>query len=114
MIVADVRMTNSVVNVVTAVATLVTAITALCALLAVLFTLVTIAGTLLLGTLLGALMKIDRKTTHLISSGTAICGGSAIAAVAPVIKADDKQISVDEQARIDQITELIPVQANAP
>ena len=27
---------------------------------------------------------------------------------------DDKQISVDEQARIDQITELIPVQANAP
>jgi uncharacterized integral membrane protein (TIGR00698 family) len=60
----------------------------------VLFTLVTITGTLALGTLLGALMKIDRKTTHLISSGTAICGGSAIAAVAPVIKADDRQISV--------------------
>jgi uncharacterized integral membrane protein (TIGR00698 family) len=60
----------------------------------VLFTMVTITGTLVLGTLLGALMKIDRKTTHLISSGTAICGGSAIAAVAPVIKADDRQISV--------------------
>jgi uncharacterized integral membrane protein (TIGR00698 family) len=60
----------------------------------VLFTIVTIIGTLILGALLGMLLKIDRKTTHLISSGTAICGGSAIAAVAPVIKADEKQISV--------------------
>jgi uncharacterized integral membrane protein (TIGR00698 family) len=60
----------------------------------VLFTIVTIVGTLILGALLGMVLKIDRKTTHLISSGTAICGGSAIAAVAPVIKADEKQISV--------------------
>ncbi len=60
----------------------------------VLFTVVTIAGTLILGALLGAVLKLDRKTTHLISSGTAICGGSAIAAVAPVIRADEKQISV--------------------
>lgn len=60
----------------------------------VLFTIVTIIGTLVLGAVLGMLLKIDRKTTHLISSGTAICGGSAIAAVAPVIKADEKQISV--------------------
>jgi len=60
----------------------------------VLFTIVTIAGTLLLGALLGWLLKIDKKTSHLISSGTAICGGSAIAAVAPVIRADEKQISV--------------------
>lgn len=60
----------------------------------VLFTICTIAGTLILGALLGILFKIDRKTSHLISSGTAICGGSAIAAVAPVMKADEKQISV--------------------
>ncbi len=60
----------------------------------VLFTIATIVGTLALGTLLGLLLKIDRKTTHLISSGTAICGGSAIAAVAPVLRADEKQISV--------------------
>ncbi len=60
----------------------------------VLFTLATIVGTLTLGALLGILLKIDRKTTHLISSGTAICGGSAIAAVAPVLRADEKQISV--------------------
>ena len=38
--------------------------------------------------------QIDRKTAYLISSGTAICGGSAIAAVAPVVKADDNQMSV--------------------
>ena len=60
----------------------------------VLFTIATIAGTLVLGTLLGVVLRIDRKTAHLISSGTAICGGSAIAAVAPVLKADEKQISV--------------------
>ncbi|MEO5967832.1 MAG: putative sulfate exporter family transporter, partial [Ferruginibacter sp.] len=39
-------------------------------------------------------LKLDRKTTHLISSGTAICGGSAIAAVAPVIGATEKDMSI--------------------
>ena len=60
----------------------------------VLFTMCTIAGTLILGAILGVVLKLDRKTTHLISSGTAICGGSAIAAIAPVVRADEKQISV--------------------
>lgn len=59
-----------------------------------LFTVCSIFGTLLLGWLLGKFLKIDRKTSQLISSGTAICGGSAIAAIAPVIHADEKQISV--------------------
>lgn len=58
------------------------------------FTISVIAGTLVLGYLLGRLLKTDTKTTHLISSGTAICGGSAIAAVAPVIQANEKQISL--------------------
>lgn len=60
----------------------------------VLFTIVSIFGTLILGTILGRLMKIDLKTSHLISAGTAICGGSAIAAISPVIQAEEKQISV--------------------
>jgi uncharacterized integral membrane protein (TIGR00698 family) len=59
-----------------------------------LFTVCSISGTLVLGAALGVLMKIDKKTAHLISSGTAICGGSAIAAIAPVIRAEEKQISV--------------------
>lgn len=59
-----------------------------------LFTMVSIAGTLLAGWGLGRLLKTDRKTSSLISSGTAICGGSAIAAVAPIIGADEKQTSV--------------------
>lgn len=50
--------------------------------------------TLALGFLLGKVLKIDKKISYLVSSGTAICGGSAIAAVSPVIKADEKQISV--------------------
>lgn len=60
----------------------------------ILFTIVTIVGTLILGTLLGRAMKIGRNATHLIASGTAICGGSAIAAVGPVIGASDEEMSV--------------------
>lgn len=58
------------------------------------FTIASIFGTLLLGYILGKAFRIDRKTSHLIASGTAICGGSAIAAIAPVINANEKQISV--------------------
>lgn len=60
----------------------------------VLFTIASILGTLILGYGLGKIFKIDRKTSLLISSGTAICGGSAIAALSPVIQADEKQLSV--------------------
>jgi uncharacterized integral membrane protein (TIGR00698 family) len=59
-----------------------------------LFTIISIVSTLILGTLLGKWFKVESKTTHLISCGTAICGGSAIAAIAPVIKSDEKQTSV--------------------
>jgi uncharacterized integral membrane protein (TIGR00698 family) len=58
------------------------------------FTVVTILGTLILGFLLGRAMNISRTTSHLISSGTAICGGSAIAAVGPVVNATDEEMSV--------------------
>lgn len=60
----------------------------------ILFTIATITGTLLGGYLLGRAMRISSGTAHLISSGTAICGGSAIAAVAPVIGASDEEMSV--------------------
>jgi uncharacterized integral membrane protein (TIGR00698 family) len=59
-----------------------------------LFTIASIASTLVLGTFLGKWFKIEKKTSHLISCGTAICGGSAIAAIAPVIQSDEKQTSV--------------------
>ncbi len=54
----------------------------------------TIIATLILAFGLGKLLKIERKTAHLIGCGTAICGGSAIAAVAPVLNANDQEISV--------------------
>ncbi len=60
----------------------------------ILFTIATIFGTLAVGFLIGRLLKVKDKTSNLISSGTAICGGSAIAAVAPVIDADSEEISV--------------------
>ncbi|MDT3401136.1 MULTISPECIES: YeiH family protein [Mucilaginibacter] len=60
----------------------------------VLFTIASISSTLLFGFLIGKWLKIEKKTSYLISNGTAICGGSAIAAISPVIKAEEKQISV--------------------
>lgn len=58
------------------------------------FTVVSIIATLVFGYLLGRLLKIENKTAYLVSTGTAICGGSAIAAVSPIIKAEQKEISV--------------------
>jgi uncharacterized integral membrane protein (TIGR00698 family) len=60
----------------------------------VVMTIATIFGTLILGYFVGKLLKINGKTSALISSGTAICGGSAIAAVAPAIRADADETSV--------------------
>lgn len=54
----------------------------------------TIGLTLGLGLLLVRLLKLDLKLGYLIASGTAICGGSAIAAIAPVIKAKSGVISM--------------------
>jgi uncharacterized integral membrane protein (TIGR00698 family) len=60
----------------------------------VLFTIATIFGTLILGFLIGKFLNVNRNISALVSSGTAICGGSAIAAVAPAIDADADEISV--------------------
>ena len=60
-----------------------------------LFTIASVFGTLALGWLFGRkLLKVDSQTSYLLSSGTAICGGSAIAAVGPVIKAKPESMSV--------------------
>ena len=59
-----------------------------------LFTIVSVVGVMLVGVGLGRLLKVNPKNAYLISSGTAICGGSAIAAVAPIIDADDNDTSL--------------------
>ncbi|MDU1903394.1 MAG: putative sulfate exporter family transporter [Dysgonomonas sp.] len=59
-----------------------------------LFTASSIILTLGVGLLLGKLFNISRNTSVLVSSGTAICGGSAIAAMAPVVDADENETSV--------------------
>ena len=60
-----------------------------------LFTIISVIGTMIIGMFIGTkLLKVNRDTSYLISSGTAICGGSAIAAVGPVIKAKDSDMSV--------------------
>lgn len=60
-----------------------------------LFTIVSVFGTLAIGWLIGRkMLKVDQETSYLISSGTAICGGSAIAAVGPTIKAKSESMSV--------------------
>ena len=57
------------------------------------FTVFSIVSTLSVGLLMGKLLKVEKNTSYLISTGTAICGGSAIAAVSPIIKPNEKQIS---------------------
>ncbi len=59
-----------------------------------LFTVFSITLIVVLGIILGYIFRIDKIITQLISFGTAICGGSAIAAIAPILKADGKQTSV--------------------
>lgn len=58
------------------------------------FTIVSVIGVMIVGILLGKYMKIDGRTSYLISSGTAICGGSAIAAVGGVMKAKENEMAV--------------------
>jgi len=58
------------------------------------YTAVGIVFALLIGSLIGMLLTVQRRPSFLISTGTAICGGSAIAAVGPVVGADEDEMSV--------------------
>jgi len=58
-----------------------------------LFTVFSIISTIALGLFIGKRMKIENNISYLISTGTAVCGGSAIAAISTIIKSDEKQIS---------------------
>ncbi|RZK88647.1 MAG: putative sulfate exporter family transporter, partial [Hymenobacter sp.] len=60
----------------------------------ILFTVASIFGTLVLGYFVGKWLGLGRHVVHLISCGTAICGGSAIAAIGPVLRARDEEMSV--------------------
>ena len=57
-------------------------------------TVVSVSTVMVLGWVFGRVLKVGRRTSYLISSGTAICGGSAIAAVGPLVRAEDEQMSV--------------------
>ncbi|WP_165020318.1 MULTISPECIES: YeiH family protein [unclassified Dysgonomonas] len=58
-----------------------------------LITIISVITVIILGVVVGKLLKVEKNTTLLIASGTAICGGSAIAAVAPVLNAKNNEIS---------------------
>jgi len=59
-----------------------------------LFTLFSVISVMFLGIVLGRWFKVANVSTYLISSGTAICGGSAIAAVGPIAKANESEMSI--------------------
>lgn len=59
-----------------------------------LYTAGSITFALLVGLLLGRLFKVEKTAAFLITAGTAICGGSAIAAVAPIVQANDEEIAI--------------------
>ena len=58
------------------------------------YTAVGIAFALIVGTAIGKLVAVQSRASFLISTGTAICGGSAIAAVGPVVGATEDEMSV--------------------
>jgi uncharacterized integral membrane protein (TIGR00698 family) len=58
------------------------------------YTMLGISFALLAGMALGALLGVQRVPAFLISTGTAICGGSAIAAVGPITQASDEEMAV--------------------
>lgn len=58
------------------------------------YTVISISLTLIIGLLLGVIFKNNNKISTLVSSGTAICGGSAIAAISPVIRAESNDTAV--------------------
>ena len=60
----------------------------------IVLTIVTIFGTLVIGYLIGRMLNVRGRISALISAGTAICGGSAIAAAAPGIEAEPEEISI--------------------
>lgn len=60
----------------------------------IIFTIVSVTGVMVIGYSIGRMIGILPKLSYLISAGTAICGGSAIAAVSPVVKADDNETSI--------------------
>lgn len=59
-----------------------------------LFTLISVTGVLIIGIVVGKWMSVGKVPSYLIASGTAICGGSAIAAVGPIAKANESELSV--------------------
>jgi uncharacterized integral membrane protein (TIGR00698 family) len=59
-----------------------------------LYTVMAISGVMLVGLSLGYLIQVSKKSAFLISAGTAICGGSAIAAVGPLAGANDEEMAV--------------------
>ncbi|MDY0029696.1 MAG: putative sulfate exporter family transporter [Pseudobdellovibrionaceae bacterium] len=58
------------------------------------YTAVSIALTMLIGLTLAMALRTDKETSLLVTVGTAICGGSAIAALAPALQAKHENISV--------------------
>jgi uncharacterized integral membrane protein (TIGR00698 family) len=59
-----------------------------------LYTAVSITAVMFLGLGLGYLLSVGKKSAFLISAGTAICGGSAIAAVGPIADASEEEMAV--------------------
>ncbi len=59
-----------------------------------LFTIASVLGVMVLGVIIGYWLHINYKTSYLIASGTAICGGSAIATVGPILKANENEMAI--------------------
>src|SRR6202521_4242083 len=58
------------------------------------YTAVGISFALIVGLAIGKILRVRNNSSYLITTGTAICGGSAMAAIGPILRADDEQMAV--------------------
>lgn len=58
------------------------------------YTAIGISFAMLAGLALGRILRVRGTTAYLVATGTAICGGSAIAAVGPILRADEEEMAV--------------------
>ena len=58
------------------------------------YTAISISGVMVLGWIFGRFLRVSKKASYLITVGTAICGGSAIAAIAPITDPNDEEMAM--------------------
>ena len=67
---------------------------------AILIDTIVVAGTLILGIILGRLLKLDKDTALMTSTGSAICGAAAVLGAEPVVKCESHKTDIEDSKQV--------------